>query len=361
MVRRWVAHWPICIASFGALASPSTLAAPGWGTECVGRYQFALPLDTEVATTSTAKMEALFGLLRNEDLPDFSFLDGEVAGYSTIVHSGRFYISNLMSDDQMRRLLSVHQTTNLSETRRRYGGRTSPDGKTYSLAPLGLNVPDASAYRFYGSNFDIAAAVGNRLVRAWVDTESLSPSEGKRRLQALIQSMHPRALFEVPATMGVCLPYLFVGDAGNRSRNVGVTYRLKTHPDVTIWVNDSDEFSSAAPGESTLAESRRDNESFWNLRYQDRKKYRFLVAHSMKLANMDGASTLVELVREDDSVDYGLYASARSPSGETIQLFVIRDGAKAIAKGIKPMEQREMKSLADAIMASVERRPTHAK
>lgn len=170
---RWMtaACW---IAAGGALATEAHTLPNGWGIECVGRLQLALPLDVEVATTSAAKMESLFGLSRAEGLPSFSFRDGEVAGYSRLLYSGSLHVSDAMPKEGVQRLLTEHQKANLNEVRRRYAGRASPDGKTYSLAPVALNASGVSAYQFYGSHFDIAAEVGDRVVRTTADTGSSS-------------------------------------------------------------------------------------------------------------------------------------------------------------------------------------------
>lgn len=70
----------------------------------------------------------------------------------------------------------------------------------------------------------------------------------------------------------------------------------------------------------------------------------------------------MELTRDDDTVDYGFFAAARGdPNKEAdptnVQMFVIRDAKNAIAKGIKPMGKNEFLKLAQAVAASVKKRP----
>lgn len=56
---------------------------------------------------------------------------------------------------------------------------------------------------------------------------------------SLLNRFHTRKLYEVPIGQGFCMPYGFIaGDSGHEKRNMGVTYRLKEHPDVTIFFQD---------------------------------------------------------------------------------------------------------------------------
>ncbi|WP_410723159.1 T6SS immunity protein Tli4 family protein, partial [Burkholderia sp. SIMBA_042] len=51
----------------------------------------------------------------------------------------------------------------------------------------------------------------------------------------VLTNLQPRAVGEVPAEPGVCLPGVFVRTSQvDKTRIVGVSYRLKRHPDVLI-------------------------------------------------------------------------------------------------------------------------------
>ncbi|CAK9886221.1 MAG: hypothetical protein XXXJIFNMEKO3_02649 [Candidatus Erwinia impunctatus] len=56
---------------------------------------------------------------------------------------------------------------------------------------------------------------------------------------SLLNRFRERELYEVPSEQGFCLPYGFiVNDGGDKKRNMTVTYRLKDHPDITIFFQD---------------------------------------------------------------------------------------------------------------------------
>jgi hypothetical protein len=170
---------------------------------------------------------------------------------------------------------------------------------------------------------------------------------------------------------GLCMPYTFIPDDGNGRRFISTAYRLRSHPDITIWLQDSNGGSVPKgfnPGKFT---AEYDNEFFWGQRYQDRKEYRSIWSwpylRSIKFAGMEGKSSFVELIRNDDSssMDYGFFAAARGdpakdPDPTNIQMFVIRDAKNAIAKGMKPLEKDEFIKLAQAVAASVRKRPVTA-
>ncbi|EOC1341400.1 hypothetical protein ACI09M_000710, partial [Cronobacter dublinensis] len=86
---------------------------------------------------------------------------------------------------------------------------------------------------------------------------------------SLLSRFRPRNLYEVPSSQGFCLPYGFItNDSGHESRNMGVTYRLKNHPDVTIFFQDLG--PSSGPGERRPDPnmSAKDYVTyFWNVRY----------------------------------------------------------------------------------------------
>lgn len=167
----------------------------------------------------------------------------------------------------------------------------------------------------------------------------------------------------------MCLPYVFISDDGTERRHIAVTYRLNSHPDITIWLQDSNGGPVPEGFNPRKFTAEYDNEFFWTLNYQEPKKYRpawhWPPLRSIRLAGMDGKASFMELTRHDDTIDYGFFAAARGdPNMEAdptnVQMFVIRDAKNAIAKGVKPMEKDEFIKLAQAVAASVKKRPVTA-
>jgi hypothetical protein len=65
---------------------------------------------------------------------------------------------------------------------------------------------------------------------------SLDPSVAKQRTKAVLKGLSARNAYEIPKGDGVCLPDMFVADNRKDSaRQVGVSFHLKNHPDVTIF------------------------------------------------------------------------------------------------------------------------------
>jgi hypothetical protein len=91
----------------------------------------------------------------------------------------------------------------------------------------------------FGNLYMLAAKVGDRLVNASYDTGPASTSVQTHKLSSLVKSMRPRALFDLPTGQGVCLPYLFIHDAGASRRHVDVSFRLNDHPDIQVTLKDA--------------------------------------------------------------------------------------------------------------------------
>jgi hypothetical protein len=206
-----------------------------------------------------------------------------------------------------------------------------------------------------------------------VDTGSSDLSVSKHTLNTLVRSIHSRPIFDIPKGEGVCLPYTFIQDDGQRPRSVGVTYRLKSHPDVTIWLEDSTAQNNLADTGSgtTLAAKDPDRLSpeyktqfFWSQDYQSPKAWRHLwpSLHEVRLDGRKGVASFVELKRQDNTIDYGYLAVVRGDreaqqDTPDLMLYVIRDAKNAIANGRRPIDKDELLRMAEAIAASVRRRP----
>jgi hypothetical protein len=82
----------------------------------------------------------------------------------------------------------------------------------------------------------------------------------------------------------------------------------------------------------------------------------------VKLAGYSGLASFMQLAREDGSVDYGYLAIVRGdPDAKEdtpdLMLYIIRNADRARAKGQEPIGKQAFIEMAEAIAASVKRRP----
>ncbi len=363
---RWTIGLLACLLQAACSAHTSSTPAD-WLSECVGRLQLSLPPDAEVAVTRKVRIESMLGMQPYRNEVDYSFPDGQAAGFTSLGYSGGdTLISEPASAQQLGDWLVAHRTVLLEKVRRQTQGRRAIDGTPFVATSVPLAGHSSSAYRLYGARYDVAVAVGDRLVHTAVTATAPDPESGRAYLEAFVSSMRPRQMFELPDRTGVCFPYVFIRDDDAHPRGVAVTFRLKSHPDVLIWLSDANGGRSVATenvGADTVT-PKRDIQTFWSQRYQDREQYRLLSAQPLEMNSHEGLSSVVELTRKDGALDPGFFASVRgagAADGDAtdIQLFVIRDSRVAAQKGVQPMDKAEMLKLAREVAASIKRRSAH--
>lgn len=324
-------------------------------------------------TTPRKYLAAYLGLQPPAKVQRFEFLDGQEGRHTDFDYRGKPMISPPLVDGELETWLSAHRTRRKEQVRRNYAERVAPGDGRYTLTTIALDAPHASAWQFYGSRFDVAVRYGDHLLATVVDTGSSDLSVSRQALNTFAKSIQPRPTFEVPKGEGVCLPYTFIQDDGQRPRAVGVTYRLKNHPDVTIWLEDSSAQSNLADtGNGTTSVAQGPDrlspeykiQFFWSQDYQSPKAWRHLWPsfHEVRLDGRKGVASFVELKRQDNTLDYGYLAVVRGDAQAhedtpDLMLYVIRDAKNAIAKGKQPIDKDELLKMAEAIASSVKRRP----
>lgn len=187
--------------------------------------------------------------------------------------------------------------------------------------------------------------------------------------RALARNTRYRELFSVPSGTGVCLPYAFIGDSGREPRQIGISYRIKSQPDVMIVLTDrgAGKFDDSIAGNdrSPAAEI---NE-FWT-QYQVSRTGRGVSSrwplsprHMVKMDGRTGIASYVDITRIDGSKDVGYLAIVPGdPEAKTdvptLRLLVVREANFARAKGVQPIDEKALLELAEQIAASVQvRRP----
>lgn len=205
-----------------------------WRSECVGRMQIKLPGEADIAIVPTTAFAEQFGSVVLSPNPESRFADGQAAGWTKFSYFGRLLITHPL-DDQVWSTISqsasqAKQRALSSSAKTSNGGQAT---NSMQIGPLdGVGWESASHMR-------LVVRAGSSAIRWSVDFRPDSAAEAQSTQRALLTGLRPRAMFETPAAEGVCLPYVFIQDDGKRSRSIAATYRLKDHPDVTIWLEDS--------------------------------------------------------------------------------------------------------------------------
>lgn len=198
--------------------------------------------------------------------------------------------------------------------------------------------------------------------------------ESEPEMLSLLNRFRSRKLYEVPAEQGFCLPYGFIaGDSGHEPRNMGVTYRLKDHPDVTIFFQDFGVNGEILTDKGSMKEAMT---HMWNNSYlmgASKKELLFPKWQSIKMDNRKGMGTFVKatysnvpvydykghVIERLNYIDYGYAAYIRGNKENrnkepNLLLYVSQNTEQA--KGKPPMSKDELKKLAEHIVSSVKRR-----
>ncbi|WP_347114561.1 T6SS immunity protein Tli4 family protein [Leclercia sp. S52] len=195
------------------------------------------------------------------------------------------------------------------------------------------------------------------------ETQSLDEQliSNKPEIPSLLKHFQSRELYEVPTEQGFCIPYGFIaGDSGHEPRNMAVTYRLKNHPDVTIFFQDLG-MKPKAGKEDDMNE--KDYVTWlWNWQYQWSAVSKKLISPKWRTIEMDGrkgVGTFVKSIYKDGSLNYGYVAyvkgdrSARNLTPDLL-LYVMQDSRQA--KENPPMDKDELEKMAERITSSIRKR-----
>ncbi|WP_336277181.1 T6SS immunity protein Tli4 family protein [Cronobacter dublinensis] len=208
-------------------------------------------------------------------------------------------------------------------------------------------------YHFWGPNAKDTGEKSQTAEKQWQQSEP--------EVLSLLSRFRPRNLYEVPSAQGFCLPYGFIAnDSGHESRNMGVTYRLKNHPDVTIFFQDLG--PSSGPGERRPDPnmSAKDYVTyFWNVRYGHSFRDIKLYGKGFSYPDMDNRKAVAasaKFTRYDKQIDYGYVAFVKgeAPEEPDLLFYVIRDSRQA--RSNPPMAQGEIEKLAEHIVSTIKRR-----
>lgn len=351
----------LLILSNMGVAADTLFANPS--TECVGRYQVTLPGKVEVAAISVDDIiHGEIGYIDSRILYRATFSDHSTAPFSSATRATRTIApsdaENFSSRFKRLRDASDNQPFFIPTANRRWVELPLYNNKANAIwvTPYGYLAYVYINNRFYLFEYSDYDA------KPTSDEAGFSAILGV--LQDKLKSFHPRALYEIPTQPGVCSPYVFFLDDGNKTRNVGVTMRLIDHPDVEIFFQDS---SYPFGYEVKTNNPETQLNAFWDNvgRIRDSIKYIDMDWHryrDVNIAGIHGKGTFVTITNKDESKDYGYCAYAISTPeinvmADNKRVYVIRTAARAKAKGIEPVSKDDIKAIAESVMASIKRHP----
>ncbi|AIY40555.1 hypothetical protein LT85_1397 [Collimonas arenae] len=336
-----------------------------WKMECVGRLQLSFPSEVDVAGYTFKKLEEQ---IDGGGEPQFQFQDGSAANWSSLQYGGLIYTSNSLEKKEYSEL-EIHMKKWMENSRLSSLNRKNEDAKNRQFEILATNPQTGMAWHV-DERYRAFLSIRDHVFLWNVTGRSSKNQEPERsNLSTIVNGLSYRSLYAVPRTAGVCLPFFFIRDNDldkNLSRVIAMTYRLKSHPDVTIMLEDAtaDQFDSEK--REKISEPDYVIDDFWTqYRSPDasiRSLWEFPIKRSVTLAGQKGLASFVKITREGN-IDYGYFATVRGdPKAKTdtpdLRLYVIQEGSKAKAKGIEPIGKEEFLKMAETIAASVQRRPT---
>lgn len=370
-----------------------------WMKECVGYYQVELPEGLEVALYAVKNLthpprehKSDYGILiQRTRKPVITFGDAVYENGNDRVQAqfSEFYygqyklgISSKSHEsidfsaykDKVRsdyEFLAISRREREKEDLRVLNEPLTPDDEFQRLYGFLINDYNHAFAIYQIRGYTIQANSGNRLYQFWSlkdkykeDKSQTAENQWHKKepeVKSLLSRFSPRELYEVPNKQGFCIPYGFIADdSGQEPHNMAVTYRLKDHPDISIFIQDLGMTPDA--GEEAKLDAKEYVTWLWNWQYQWRSINKELISPKWRTIEMDGRKGLGTFAKaefEDGRVDYGYVAYVRGDhNARNVQpdLLVYVMQYSVQAKDRPPMDKKEIEKMAERIVASVKRR-----
>lgn len=370
-----------------------------WKSECVSYYKMHLPNNLDVA------LYPIKGFVNPEYRPEGNgyFITRRYAGngitfgdkfnrasinttqaqFSSFYYSGfKLGISNTNThaidfpEYRMRRIDSVEFNKKVSlqeeELDFKVLGKTTTDKAEFDRQHKHILKDYPSAFADYDyRGYILYISRDNRLNHFWgknqkdsgdkSQTAESQVQKSEPQVLSLLNRFRSRKLYEIPSEQGFCLPYGFIaGDSGYEQRNMGVTWRLKEHPDVTIFFQDLG--PDPGPGESRPDPNMSAKDyvtDFWNVRYGHSFRDIKLYGKGFSYPEIDkrkAVAAFAKFTRFSKEVDYGYVAFVKgtTPDEPDLLFYVMRDSRQAKAR--QPMDKDELEKMAEHIVSSIKKR-----
>ncbi len=327
----------------------SATPAENWRAECVGRFLVSVPGDIEIALVSP------LALTKTDMVDKYRFKNNETAPHSDVHYQGVIEVTPEQHGTDFRALrLDVSAK---KEHARQYFFEEGDANTAKSIKPFPIEAMDTFAWRSK-QTIDAYLFRTNRIYHYFVSGLE-EENEHELFLGQFFTTFHPRPIFTLPKGEGVCIPYGFIADDGKPGRDIGVTMRLKDHPEVEIFFEDQTAPQPYTEG-AHLADSLHLNMFFLEEQVHGTNGVKVPLPgyRSVTLGGYPGTASFFEIKRKDGTLDYGYVATVAgdyTAKGDTprLMLYVIRTASRA--KGT-PISKSELKDMAYKIAASIKRR-----
>jgi hypothetical protein len=353
----------ILVVSFIAapLTGAASSTAPRFKDECVGRSLVSLPEDVEVAAMLPDDFHA--ELEGGVAQPAFRFVDGDSATSNSIVYGGSLVVTHKISraiqDAFYKLTLETRSKVVLSIEQER---STRSDASTSVFEQLSTANQIGNAWRV-DAHYIAYFSVGEYSVLWRASAAPNESSELVHDFHNVVSGLRSRPIFTIPKREGVCLPHIFIADDGRTFRNVRTAFRMKSHPDLLIVLEDSTAFVPRR-GKKSPAESLTD---FWEqFEYRStvrsvRSAWHFPKMRALRMGQRAAVASFVNITRDTGVVDFGYAAISLGKSKAAIDtpdltIYAVRDAALADKKGVKPITEKEFVWIVERIAKSVRTR-----
>lgn len=335
-----------------------------WKTDCVGRMELRLPGEADVA--ALVQQEFLdYAAGKGTSYPVAKLPDGQRAFSTTSSFMGLIAVSHPVDDAAREQfLLAAERRAAAGEKKLKERHGVSVYGYPATFERLQTAKQHALAWRI-GPSYSVYMDVGKSGLRWGVNSGPDQAPALDEYYQTLIEGVSARPLYTVPSDPGVCLPYVFIRDDGKHGRSINATYRLREHPDITIWLEDQEAARVQKERNPDLYTATGRLDWFWTQYFSGRRTaIRSAWRESYKRVKLPagkGVESFVEMTREDGTQDYGYLLVLRGdPDAKEDQpdltMYVIRDAANAKAKGIEPVTKEQVLEMGRAVAASIRHR-----
>ncbi len=300
------------------------------------------PDQVEVATTTPAVFDGKFIKY------PIQFSDGQQTVYSSFAFNGKFDIFQRISESSAREFLRKSKAFVVASR------KESNLDKQFSEIP----TDQPTSFVMSGlrsSEFDIYK--DGQLISYTAMSYDDSAEVTRKRMLNTLANLRMRRPYEIPNESGACLPGIFVASSGKDDfSNIGVTFRLKEHPDVTIF------FADRTAGDLSKMTSRQRNEFVWTsdavgrvIHLHGPLRYR-----PAKMAGRLGTASFATVTRYDGATDYAYLVTVQGDPNaavDTPDLELLVQRTAKYAKGAEPVTGDQLEAIAKAVAASVVRRP----
>lgn len=350
--------WLFLISFFPIVAFAASSNTPV--DECIGNLRLKFPGQVEVAANTG---EVLIDEHKIRTIqPKFEFVDGERAGWTSIGYGGNIFVSHTLSEEQKSKLMVLQKKMlHMAQS----VGKTKMDKDSgFEKIEMGQRIGFAARA---GTSFTASLFLNDHMIWRQSTVSKNAVADTKGEFDNFIKSVEFRAIGVVPTTKGLCLPYFFISGEGRDERargRISSTYRLKSHPDVTIWIEDSD--AGVYPDKQVEEANRPINQvnDFWS-QYEILpgiskidSEWHLPAARKVQVNGGDGIASFVKIKRKSGAVDYGYMAAVRGDikdgqRSSDIKFYVIRNSENSLRKNVEPIGKNEFLKISEEIVSTI--------